>query len=61
MIRKKILNVDLSFMSDKRTTKTNDVFKNVRVHNGIDPKDDNLINLLPMNIGNIEDRSIHII
>lgn len=59
VVKKDILDLNPSFTSAKRITKTNDVLKNVRAQSGIDPKDDNVINLLPMSIGNIEYGSVH--
>lgn len=57
VVKKAILDLNPLFMSRKRTTKTNHVFKNVKAHSGFDPKDDNMINLLLLSVGNIEDRS----
>lgn len=56
MVKKEILDLNPNFTSSEITTRTNDVFKNVRAHKGIDPKDDNIINLLPLSIGNNKDR-----
>lgn len=43
----------LNLTSSEKITRTNDMFNNIEAHNGIDPKDSNMFNLLSLSVDGI--------